>query len=165
MARWRHSFSSSGTSSSETIRRTTRPPDRSRSAWRATYAGCTALTTAVYHRLADVQGNPEPRVVAAVELGIALGGCRPRQPQEQQHLQVRGILLEYIPGLGLGISVPRRRRVVGRASSTRPSETAPSLRDHDILNGDVRLDNFIVSRRGGGDDQRAWIREEASRSA
>lgn len=108
--------------------------------------------TAVYDRLGDVQGKMVPRVIAAVELGIAPADINFNN-QQQQHFQIKGILLEYIPGFSLrdlGTKAPPDswQGVVDQAV-----EIARSLGDHDILNRDVRPDNFIVSHRGGGNGQ------------
>lgn len=107
--------------------------------------------TTVYNRLVDIQGKTVPRVMASVELGIAPGevGLNDRQ---RRHFQMKGMLLQYIPGFSrrdLGIKVPRGswQAIVDQAV-----EMARSLGNHGVLNKDVRPDNFIVSGRAGDGD-------------
>jgi hypothetical protein len=108
--------------------------------------------TTVYDRLGDVQGKMVPRVIAAVELGIAPADIN-FNDQQQQHFQIKGILLEYIPGFSLRDLGTKAMPDSWQGVVDQAVEIARSLGDHDILNRDVRPDNFIVSHRGGVNGQ------------
>ncbi|KXX73193.1 Casein kinase I RAG8 [Madurella mycetomatis] len=102
--------------------------------------------TTVYSRLLGIQGKTVPRVIVFVELDIAPGNVD-LNDRQRRHFQIKGILLQYIPGFSLrdlGTKAPPGswQEIVDQAV-----EIARSLGDHDVLNKDVRPDNFIVSHR------------------
>lgn len=116
------------------------------------------VETTVYDRLGDVQGKIVPRVIAAVELGIAPADINFNN--QQQHFQIKGILLEYIPGFSLRDLDTKAPPDSWQGVVDQAVEIARSLGDHDILNRDVRPDNFIVSHCDGGNGQEEEDPEE-----
>lgn len=108
---------------------------------------------AVYDALRDHQGRLIPKVIAAVDLDLATSSstlhCDDRG--DFAPFRVRGILLEYINGCNLMDIVdhfPRSswQRIVNQAVAT-----IRILSDHNILNNDVRPENFVVCPVGDGD--------------
>ncbi|KAK4198898.1 casein kinase I RAG8 [Triangularia verruculosa] len=104
--------------------------------------------TTVYRRLQALQGTTVPRLMGAVELDIA----PPTMKNEnwKKLLKVQGVLLEYSPDnftlRDLVYMVPTEdlQGIVDQAV-----DIVRSLGDYDVLNSDVRLDNFLVTCQRG----------------
>ena len=94
-----------------------------------------------------------PRFLGAVEMDITPDGITPND-QQRQHFQIKGILLEYIPGFSLsdlivsGVPPGAWQGIVDQGI-----RIVHALSDRGVLNKDVRPANFIVSRSGDGYDQ------------
>ncbi|KAK3318769.1 hypothetical protein B0H66DRAFT_477849, partial [Apodospora peruviana] len=107
--------------------------------------------TAVYAQLSDLQGTTIPRLITAVTMNISPDGTNPEQ---REHFKTKGILLEHINGVILsdllslpppdGIATSNWQDIVDQAVAI-----APSLGDRDLLNQDVRPENFTVQRLPG----------------
>lgn len=102
--------------------------------------------TSVYKRLGDIQGTMVPRFLDALELDITPDGIVPTSQQQRRHFLIKGILLEYIPGFSL-------RDLNSRALAPEACQgivdqgvrIVHALSDRNVLNKDVRRDNFIVN--------------------
>lgn len=104
--------------------------------------------TSVYERLSDIQGQMVPQFLGAVEIDITPDGITPNE-QQRQHFQIKGILLEYIPGFSLSDLVSNVPPEACQGIVDQAIRVVHALSDRDVLNQDVRPTNFIVSRSGG----------------
>ncbi|WYZ34013.1 hypothetical protein EsH8_I_000289 [Colletotrichum jinshuiense] len=97
--------------------------------------------TAAFEKLGGFQGKLVPRLLMPVVLATAPKGvhdcCRERS-------QVRGILLQHIPGFKLSELETRAPSSSWQDILNQAVRIARVLGDNDILNKDVRPDNFIV---------------------
>ncbi|KAK0662475.1 casein kinase I RAG8 [Cercophora samala] len=108
--------------------------------------------TTVYSRLQALQGRTVPRLMGAVEIDITPPGMDGDKFGEL--FKVQGILVEYFPDSftlrDIGTMVPTEdlQEVVDQAV-----EIARSLGDYEVLDTDVRLDNFLVTTQRGNADK------------
>ncbi|POR31108.1 Uncharacterized protein TPAR_08672 [Tolypocladium paradoxum] len=113
-----------------------------------------------YAALSDCWGDMFPRVLALVALDIAPSAITSRDGGfcgsgvRGDMFRVNGILLEHLDGFTLDNlerqkDVPRScwQNIVDQALAI-----VQLLGDHNLLNGDVRPENFVVLPRGGGGD-------------
>lgn len=107
--------------------------------------------TSAYERLNDIQGQMVPRFFGALEMDITPDGITPNE-QQRQHFQIKGILLEYVPGFSLSDLVSNVPPEACQGIVDQGIRIVHALSDRDVLNTDVRPSNFIVSR-SGDDDQ------------
>ncbi|GAB1312399.1 hypothetical protein MFIFM68171_02609 [Madurella fahalii] len=66
---------------------------------------------------------------------------------QRRHFQIKGVLLEYIPGFSLRDLSTNAPPGSWQDIANQAVEIARSLGDHGVLNRDVRPDNFIVCHR------------------
>lgn len=97
----------------------------------------------VYDRLGDIQGKMIPRFFGAVEMDVTPEGIALNE-QQQRLLQVKGILLEYIPGFSLSKLAENVPPEACQGIVDQGIQIVYALNDHEVLNRDVRPDNFIV---------------------
>ena len=102
---------------------------------------------ATYDRLLPLQGNDIPRCFASVEWEVRI----PLEGDTAVTETVHGLLLEHIPGLSLRDLVrtwTRRQPALPSSVLADLCDRAVAVIDHtsnfDVLNEDVRMDNFIV---------------------
>ena len=103
--------------------------------------------TATYDRLLPLQGKDIPKCYARVEWRTRLPVAGSSAVTET----IRGVLLEYIPGLSLRNLVQtwtKRQPALPRTVLAEICDRAVAVIDRtsnfDVLNEDVRMDNFIV---------------------
>ncbi|KAK4211626.1 casein kinase I RAG8 [Rhypophila decipiens] len=101
--------------------------------------------TSVYRRLGDIQGTMVPRFLDALELDITPYGIVPSQ-QQRRHFLIKGILLEYIPGFNLSDLSSQAPPEACQGIVDQGIRIVHALSDRNVLNKDVRPDNFIVNR-------------------
>ncbi|KAF6809074.1 hypothetical protein CSOJ01_07143 [Colletotrichum sojae] len=108
--------------------------------------------TAAYAKLGDFQGRLAPQFLGAVVLQAAAPqGVHDRH---QEHFQIRGVLLQYIQGLGLSKLDPHAPPSSWPDVVDQAVQIVRVLGDNGILNADVRPENFIVSLRS--DDEKEY---------
>jgi hypothetical protein len=104
--------------------------------------------TATYNALHNHQGHLVPRLLAAVDLNLTPSNVEePSQREDLDLFHVKGILLEYVEGFSLSDIHDRCPRsawqdIVGQAIAI-----VNVLGDQNILNQDVRPENFMVSAK------------------
>ena len=104
--------------------------------------------TAVYARLSDFQGKLVPSLLSRVVLDAA-----PEDfvgDQHREHFQSKGILLQYVQGFSLDALDSLAPPASWQGIVDQAVHIVHVLGDNDILNTDVRPDNFIVSSRRDG---------------
>ncbi|RMD44116.1 hypothetical protein DV735_g985, partial [Chaetothyriales sp. CBS 134920] len=104
--------------------------------------------TAAYDRLGDIQGKLVRRLIASVRLDLLVpntGG-----DAAEQCFCVKGILLQYIDGFPLSKAQDDVPRSDWQGIVDQTVTVVQVIGDHNILNRDVRPDNFIIQRKGGG---------------
>ena len=103
---------------------------------------------ALYDALRDQQGSVIPKVVAAVDLDFELAassGTPSRCDREDfEPFRVKGILLEYIKGCNLLDIVDHFPRSSWQDIVNQAIAIAGMMDDRNILNTDVRPENFLV---------------------
>ncbi|KAK4220770.1 casein kinase I RAG8, partial [Podospora fimiseda] len=108
--------------------------------------------TTVYKRLGPLQGTTVPRLIDAVELDI--GPTNLDDENKKDLFKVQGILIEYISDgftlrhIGSMVPAEALQGIVDQAV-----DIARSLGDHNVLNADVRIDNFIVTQTHESDQK------------
>lgn len=106
--------------------------------------------TSGYKRLSDIQGKMVPCFLDALELDITPYGIAPSLGQQQRrHFLIKGILLEYIPGFSLSdlSSKPSAPPEAYQGIVDQGIRIVHALSDRNVLNKDVRPDNFIVQEQ------------------
>ncbi|KAL1841162.1 hypothetical protein VTK73DRAFT_3580 [Phialemonium thermophilum] len=141
----------------------------------AELAGLFANEVATYAALRRCQGQVVPRLLAQITLDM--GASRPPNPSPPVEdapilptsastrpppppLQtVRGLLLDYLPGFTLTSLTRHVPESAWQRTVDQALRLVHVLGDHDILNRDVRPDNFVVvpPQRGGRDDYRVFM--------
>ncbi|KAK4222869.1 hypothetical protein QBC38DRAFT_488852 [Podospora fimiseda] len=110
--------------------------------------------TTVYKRLGPLQGTTVPRLIDAVELDI--GPTNLDDENKKDLFKVQEILIEYISdGFTLRhfdsmVPAEALQGIVDQAV-----DIARSLGDHNVLNADVRINNFIVTQTHESDQKRS----------
>ncbi|KAH8663736.1 hypothetical protein BGZ61DRAFT_462559 [Ilyonectria robusta] len=104
---------------------------------------CFKSEVAAYSVLTKYQGELIPRLLAEIALDIsppdpALGA------QQQELSRVKGILLEYLPGFSLSSITQRAPQAAWQNIVDQAIKIVHVLGDNNILNTDVRPDNFVV---------------------
>lgn len=118
-------------------------------AQREAYMGMRAKTAygaevEAYERLFEHQGSSVPQVLAFVSGDIGPGGTGASLSDAQSVFKVNGILMEYLEGFKLGAMADHVDRKWWQALTDEAVSLVHILGDNDILNRDVRPDNFIV---------------------
>ncbi|KAF6826914.1 hypothetical protein CPLU01_09394 [Colletotrichum plurivorum] len=107
--------------------------------------------TAAYAKLGDFQGKLAPHFLGAVVLQAAAPqGVHDRH---QEHFQIRGVLLQYIQGFSLSKLDPHEPPSSWQDIVDQAVQIVRVLGDNDILNADVRPENFIVSLRSDNEKE------------
>lgn len=104
---------------------------------------CFTSEVATYNRLKEYQGKIIPRFLASVVLGVPSSNVAPTTQQQELYKQ-QGILLQYLPGFSLSTMADNAPESSWQAIVDQAIQIVHVLGDHDILNTDVRPDNFIV---------------------
>lgn len=102
------------------------------------------VESTVYNALHDIQGKVVPRLLACVHLDLSL----PNTGFEQFH--VKGILLQYIDGFSLSKVQDHAPQSEWQGIVDQAVAIVQEVGDHNILNRDVRPDNFIIQRDRSG---------------
>lgn len=113
--------------------------------------GLYTAETATYARLHNYQNKLIPRLLAPVSLDIASLGADSVAGMSVELYQVKGILLEYLPGFTLSTLEKHAPQSCWQKIVDQAINIVHILGDNNILNADVRPDNFIVVPNG--DDQ------------
>ncbi|KPM45278.1 hypothetical protein AK830_g1272 [Neonectria ditissima] len=103
-----------------------------------------------YTKLRAYQGNLIPRLLAEVSLDT-----KPASPDidDRQHLfQVKGVLLEYLEGFSLSTMAQHAPQSSWQDIVDQAIKIVHILGDNNILNRDIRPDNFVVVPQGGKDE-------------
>ena len=105
--------------------------------------------TTVYTKLRSYQGTRIPRLFAPVTLRIKplhLENGVDSAPPDSELFQVHGILLELIPGFTLAqLDEDKAPRTSWQAIVDQAIQTVHILSDHNILNGDIRTSNILIT--------------------
>lgn len=105
--------------------------------------------TTVYTKLRSYQGTRIPRLFAPVTLRITplhLENGVDSAPSDSELFQVHGILLELIPGFTLAqLDEDKAPRTSWQAIVDQAIQTVHILSDHNILNGDIRTPNILIT--------------------
>lgn len=106
--------------------------------------------TATYEALQDYQGGILPRLLAKVTLDL-----EPETPMVPsdilKHMQVKGILLQYLPGFTLSALDQHVPRPAWRGVIDQAVRITRMLGDFNILNADIRPGNFMVVPKANGE--------------
>ncbi|KAL1844575.1 hypothetical protein VTK73DRAFT_2272 [Phialemonium thermophilum] len=114
--------------------------------------------TSIYDRLRDIQGKMVPRLVERVSLVLSLPDDAGISAADAEELfSVHGILLQYVDGFSLSRVQEHAPRSHWQKIVDRAIAVVQVIGDHDILNRDVRPDNFIVCRDEDGDEYRVFM--------
>ncbi|KAF5663517.1 kinase-like domain-containing protein [Fusarium heterosporum] len=97
---------------------------------------------ATYNRLAQYQGKIIPKLYSQVRLQCPRGRNVTSAPSETY--QVHGILIESIKGFSLGALMDNAPNTSWQNIVDQAVQVTHILGDHDIVNRDVRPDNFMV---------------------
>lgn len=98
--------------------------------------------TATYEALQDYQGEILPRLLAKVTVDLVPETLVPSDMVG--HMQVKGILLQYVPGFTLSALDQNVPRLAWGGVVDEAVRITRMLGDFNVLNSDVRPDNFIV---------------------
>jgi hypothetical protein len=105
--------------------------------------------TIVYTKLRSYQGTRIPRLFAPVTLRIKslhLENGVDSAPPDSELFQVHGILLGLIPGFTLAqLDEDKAPRTSWQAIVDQAIQTVHILSDHNILNGDIRTSNILIT--------------------
>lgn len=108
------------------------------------------VETTVYTRLQSHQGARIPRLLMPVTLSIKplyLENGVDSAPPDSELFQVNGILLELIPGFTLAqLDECKAPRTSWQAIIDQAIQTVHVLSDHNILNGDIRASNILITQ-------------------
>ncbi|KAK1762400.1 hypothetical protein QBC33DRAFT_623724 [Phialemonium atrogriseum] len=109
--------------------------------------------TATYNALRNYQGCLIPRLFAAVNLDITPPDAHGEVSLPEELFQVKGILLQYIKGFSLSDLPDRTPQSSWQNIVDQAVNIVRVLGDNNILNNDVRPDNFMVFSKGSGKDE------------
>ena len=105
--------------------------------------------TTAYTKLRSYQGTRIPRLFAPATLRIKplhLENGVDSTPPDSELFQVHGILLELIPGFTLAqLDEDKAPRTSWQAIVDQAIQTVHILSDHNILNGDIRTSNILIT--------------------
>jgi serine/threonine protein kinase len=105
--------------------------------------------TTTYNALLNYQGHLVPRLFAAVDLNLTPSNVEePSQREDLDHFHVKGILLEYVEGFSLSDIHDHSPRSAWQNIVDQATAIVNVLGDQNILNKDVRPENFMVSTKG-----------------
>lgn len=104
---------------------------------------CFKAEVATYSALTKHQGEFIPRLLAEITLDISPPDLA-FSAQQQEPSQVKGILLEYLPGFSLSSIAQNAPQASWQSIVDQAIKIVHILGDHNILNTDVRPDNFVV---------------------
>ncbi|KAF9772125.1 hypothetical protein IL306_010183 [Fusarium sp. DS 682] len=104
---------------------------------------CFNSEIATYARLHEYQGKLIPRFLASVTLDTPQPDVVLSQQQQELYKQ-KGILLQYLHGFSLSTMVQNAPKASWQRIVDQAIQIVHVLSDHDILNADVRPDNFII---------------------
>ncbi|KAK7428880.1 hypothetical protein QQZ08_004650 [Neonectria magnoliae] len=104
---------------------------------------CFNSEIATYSRLQEHQGKIIPRFLAAITLGMPPPDAA-LSTQQQELYQIKGVLLEYLTGFSLSSMVQSAPRSSWQDIVDQAIRIVHVLGDNNILNADVRPDNFVV---------------------
>lgn len=115
--------------------------------------GLYTAETATYNALRNYEGCLIPRLFAAVTLDITPPDAHSEVSWPEELFQVKGILLQYIKGFSLSDLPDRAPQPAWRNIVDQAVNIVRVLGDNNILNNDVRPDNFMVFSKGSGEYQ------------
>ncbi|KAM0546432.1 hypothetical protein ACHAPJ_010899 [Fusarium lateritium] len=98
---------------------------------------------ATYNRLGKYQGDVIPSFLGQVTLDISSENFTLNE-QQRTFYHVKGILLEYLPGFNLKEIWEKAPRTSWQDIVDQAVRTVHILGDNDVLNPDVRPENFVV---------------------
>ena len=109
---------------------------------------------ATYEKLHTHQGRVIPKLLAQVEMDIAPPGLSvlPASPGGFEPFKIKG-LLQHVDGFNLWDIVQHCPRSSWQAIVDQAVSAVRILGDHDILNQDVRPENFVIQARTGGNKE------------
>lgn len=120
---------------------------------------------AAYDALHEQQGKSVPNLLAAVNLGLHPGSDLvtesdathvPANSPDFHPFQVKGILLQYIDGFSLRHVPERCPRSTWQDTVNKAVDIVRLMGDYNILNRDMRPDNFIVSPSSDRQDDQPY---------
>ena len=120
---------------------------------------------ATYHVLREQEGKTVPELLAVVNLNLDPGPnpttdskVGPQIPNSVQfhQFQVKGILLQYIEGFSLRDVPKHYPRSTWQEITDQAVSITRLMGDYNILNNDIRLDNYIVVASPGGHEGRPY---------
>ncbi|KAH6867726.1 hypothetical protein B0T10DRAFT_502161 [Thelonectria olida] len=104
---------------------------------------CFNSEIAIYSCLQQHQGKIIPRFLAGITLGVPPPDAA-LTTQQQELYQLKGILLQYLSGFSLSSMVQNAPRSSWQDIVDQAIRIVHVLGDNNILNADVRPDNFVV---------------------
>lgn len=105
---------------------------------------------AAYQRLRDVQGTLVPRLITAGFLDASVSDDTGTDSRDQAPFQIKGVLLQYIEGFALSSLDSQAPRSHWQPIVDQAVRVTQVLADKEVLNADVRPENFIVERTHEG---------------
>ncbi|KAH7174859.1 uncharacterized protein B0J16DRAFT_349288 [Fusarium flagelliforme] len=108
---------------------------------------CFDAEVATYARLQENQGKVIPRLLDAVTLNADLPNVK-LSPQQQELYRPKGVLLQYLQGFQLTTLADNAPKEFWQNIVDQAIRIVHILNDHEILNADVRPDNFIIIPKG-----------------
>ncbi|KAL4722201.1 hypothetical protein ACLX1H_010978 [Fusarium chlamydosporum] len=104
---------------------------------------CFNSEVTTYARLKEYQGILIPRFLAAVTLNVSPFDTL-LSPQQKELYQPKGVLLQYLQGFSLSTMIEQAPRSSWQSIVDQAIRIVHILGDKDILNTNVRPDNFII---------------------
>ncbi|RFN54346.1 hypothetical protein FIE12Z_1472 [Fusarium flagelliforme] len=108
---------------------------------------CFDAEVATYARLRENQGKVIPRLLDVVTLNADLPNVN-LSPQQQEFYRPKGVLLQYLQGFQLTTLTENAPKESWQNIVDQAIRIVHILNDHEILNADVRPDNFIIIPKG-----------------
>ena len=105
---------------------------------------------ATYNALRDHQGSLIPRLFAEVNLDLTPPNAHDEGIQPEELFQVKGILIQYIEGFTLSALPDHAPQSSWQNIVDQAVSIVHVLGDNNIMNQDVRPDNFMISLKGNG---------------
>jgi len=106
--------------------------------------------TTVYDTLHDIQGKLVPRLLARVQLDLSPPNTGISHIDTTELFYVKGILLQYIDGFSLSKVQDHAPKSEWQDIVDQAVAIVQVVGDHNVLNRDVRPDNFIIQRNSSG---------------
>lgn len=102
--------------------------------------------TMVYNTLCSLQGTSIPELLGTVSLQTSIAD----DPEAQKYFEIRGVLLEDCDGFSLDKLADNAPTGYWQSICDDAVSIVNSISDHNILNKDVKPENFVVRKVSSG---------------